>query len=84
MCPPVFIFNNQYVNSNGNHQSNEKIEEVRELLRKILRKWAENHARIFEILEEEWLDEEAQVEELLRLKCEAEKLHVLLHNDMKL
>ncbi|GAB2609484.1 hypothetical protein [Belliella aquatica] len=83
MCPPVFIFNNQYVNPNVNHQGNEKIEEVKELLRKVLRKWAENHARIFEVLEEEWLDEEAQLEELLRLKYEAEKLHVLLNNEMK-
>lgn len=79
MCPPVFIINNQY----GSSKSNHTVEEARELLRAVLVKWAENHAQIFSLLEEEWDDEEAQVRELFRLKREAEQMHALVKDKIK-
>ncbi|MBW3467793.1 hypothetical protein [Arthrospiribacter ruber] len=83
MCPPVFIINNQYSNPNGSSKNNPAIEEARELLKLVLKKWAENHAQIFSLLEEEWEDEAAQLKELWRLKQEAEQLHVLVKDKIK-
>lgn len=83
MCPPIFIFNNQYINQNDLLRNNQTLEEARKLLKEVLLKWAENHTEIFAILESEWIDEEAQVEELLKLKHEAEKLLILVKNDIK-
>ncbi|MFD2035025.1 hypothetical protein ACFSKL_09495 [Belliella marina] len=83
MCPPVFIFNNQYVNPNGDQNNSHSTAKARQLLKEVLLRWVESHAKIFAILEEEWVDEEAQVAELLRLKYEAEEIHALLKNDIK-